>query len=176
MPGTDDRGFRVKLKGSELLMASSLACMRRVNGLMRGRKPRNRAEVNRGWEYDCVGALGECVVAKAFNIYWNGSIGDLSVPDVGPLEVRATSYLAGYGGRGLPFMGINKDDKDDHPYFQVVGPGPEFWITGWMMGVDCKRAEWWKEVGGNGRFCYQVPGESLHPLKDFPLLPTHLRT
>jgi hypothetical protein len=112
------------------------------------------------WEPGIIGALGECVIARASNNYWQGDLGhpDWGAPDVGPFHVRTSTKANGD-------LVLHPRDADDEPFVLVVPIAlPVFRIAGWIAGRDGKRPEFWQTF--TGRPCYFVPQNVLHPWKE----------
>jgi hypothetical protein len=133
--------------------------------------------IGQGYSNHIWGAIGEMVVAKAFDVYWNGNINGLKSPDVGELQVRHTPSDTGL--LTLNQWGSREDNPED-TFFLVVGTGP-YRIAGWIPGeIALARDERGKLIHyrdhfGKGRPCVGIPQELLKPLIEYPDLPYHLR-
>lgn len=109
------------------------------------------------WYRDIIGACGECAVAKALNVYWLAGINQRKEePDVGEnTQVR-------YSTNPSLGMVVRQNDPDHFRYVHVSGSIPTFTVHGWIKGVEAKREEWFKDVGGRGKPAYWVPQSFLH--------------
>jgi DNA polymerase III alpha subunit len=83
--------------------------------------------------------------------------------DVGKnIQVRSTNYREGN-------LLVHPKDKDDQVFVLVKSHNyPEMEISGWILGKDAKRKEFWED-GTNwpkfkGRACYRFPYERLNPI------------
>jgi hypothetical protein len=115
-----------------------------------------------------LGACGENVVAKALNIYWDGSVNTFrSRPDVGKYEVRTRSNKT---KNGKPYQLLVRPDDDDAKDYYLVRlidalGWPRFRIIGHIRGGDAKRPEWFHPHGGYKK-AYFVPDEALIPFEE----------
>lgn len=86
-------------------------------------------------EHDITGAIGECAVAKHFQIKWQAKAGVRTSIDVNErVEVRSRGHKQ--AGRDLV---IRPDDKDDYPYVLTwVRADYSVEIVGWLYGKEGK--------------------------------------
>ena len=104
----------VALSWREVRLAAFAACDLRIMHLHRGTPDHHgRPSRDRGWEVDIVGTLGEWVVAKMFDTYWQGAMPKTdSDGDVACLQVRSTTL--DHGG-----LIVYRDDPEDVPFILV---------------------------------------------------------
>jgi hypothetical protein len=152
--------INIKLKWHELTMAAHIGTQRQIESLRDDKKDKAGYDGS-GWEINIEGAVGELVVAKYLNIYWDGSVNTYkSGHDVGGYEVRTRS-------KSWYELLIRPDDKDDAIYILVTGKGFDYKIRGWLLGKDAKRKEWFKAHGGRDP-AYFAPQSVLHPMSELP--------
>lgn len=83
------------------------------------------------WQTDIEAACAEMAVAKALNIYWDGSVNKFKKdgPDLPPdIEVRTTEYKNGH----LILRDGDKKYCNDMRFVLVVGEAPKFYLSGWI--------------------------------------------
>lgn len=132
--------------------------MRQLQNLYYEREDRYGCNYRTGWTAHIEGACGELVVAKALNRHWSGNIGDLEADDVGPYQVRTTTYI----GPNAKTR-IHKGDADHKRFVGVSGRMPNYEILGWIVARDGKREEWWDDPTHENRPAYFVPRTALNP-------------
>lgn len=83
----------VTLTAAELREAAHGGIERNIDAMKRGRRSyqtdRSDHEQN-WWQSHINGAIGEFAVAKALNLSWNPTVGQINQKDVGEFEVRTT--------------------------------------------------------------------------------------
>lgn len=115
------------------------------------------------WSFDehIQGAIGEMVVAKHFNLYWEAVVRDPwneIQSDVGKgLEIRTT----GPNRRLI----VRSGDPDDKVFIHVAGERLEWTITGWLLGWEAKQDQWLTNAGNNRPPAWFVPSDELHPIE-----------
>jgi hypothetical protein len=118
-------------------------------------------------EIDVLGAEAELAVSRFLNIPWDGRFfrdaqwlkWRKGGHDVGPIEVRATLHKTGR-------LIVHPKDDDDAPFILVrASRRPIFDIVGWQWGGECKKEEYWQDVG-YGRPCFYLPNNKLRPVKE----------
>lgn len=149
----------VRLDWGEIYRAADVGLQRQIANLRRGRQDVAGAEDGLGWEYHMIGAIGECAVAKALGIYWNGNMGNLGAADVADLEVRTAD-------RSYKKLILRPDDPHDSIFIlALVHALPSVKLAGWIKGEDGMLAMW--EQAPNGRPpAYFVPQSSLYSMRD----------
>jgi hypothetical protein len=156
--------IEVKLTWPEIMMAHYVASQRQVQNIMTGAKHKYGFEGD-GEQTHARGCIGELAVAKVFNRFWSGSVGNRKVADVGvKLEVRTvdTPYKC---------LMMHDDDKDDSPYILADATDlPFVRLVGWKLGRDCKQKHYWEEKANNKRPAYFVPREDLEPMERLKVL------
>jgi hypothetical protein len=118
---------------------------------------------------DIQGARAEMAVSKFFGIPWTGKFFENEEwqkwkksggHDVGPLEVRSTTYKYGH----LPMF---KDDLDDAPYILVVVHDEcTYEIIGWCWGWEGRQPGFWADPGRHGRAYFCVPRRILRSIEE----------
>lgn len=148
--------MEITLTTYEMMMAANVGVMRQVQNVKKDRRDAHGAPFDSGWQLHIEGAMGECAVAKALGLYWNGNIGRLDMPDVGPLQVRTRS-------RDHYDLIVHKDDPDDAVFIHVTGRNGTYTIGGYITGAEAKRPEYWQDPAG-GRPAFFVPQDKLIPI------------
>lgn len=111
-------------------------------------------------KFELVGAAGECAVAKALGIYWNGDPGKLMADgDVAGLEVRSTSRRSGH------LILKQKKDKLDRRFVLVTGEIPHLTIRGWCIGKDVVAPEFERNTTGDFA-TWWIPQRLLRPFEE----------
>ena len=147
----------------QMNLAIEVAKLRNAKALENGCAPGNKQPPENTLRDDINGAMGELVVAKYLNHYWDGTQRDLDAPDVGPYEVRTN------GTRRFRDLRLQPEDYDDRIFISVVGFCPKFQILVWIAGIDGKVSDNWKELAPD-RPCFCVKPEDLHPMDTLPSL------
>ncbi len=129
--------IQVDLEPFELTRAASLGVQRQVHRLFTSKRDKNPCPTGEGFQCHIVGACGELAVAKALGTYWPGAIGDFTIPEVGPVQVRTTDCP---GGSLL----LRPEDPDDQPFMLVVGQNATYRIVGWIYGREGKIERFWR--------------------------------
>ena len=156
----NERYVEITLTPLEIMQAAMNAVARRVQGIKKKRPPYYGCPPDREWEVDIIGSLGELVVAKCLNHYWNGNFGNLRAADVGLYQVRASHF---HRNRLI----VHRSDPDDRPFIFVTGRAPTFRVWGWIYGRDAKNPEFWADPAG-GRPAFFVSKEHLRPMSALP--------
>jgi hypothetical protein len=160
-----DQGVEtVMLTWQEMSTAHHIAGQRINMNIARGKQGRYGASNGRDSDsLHLMSVRGEIAVAKAFNLFWSGSVGDYKAIDVGGrVEVRAVDKT----GRRLI---IHPDDHDDMPYVLADTSGaPTIVLRGWILGSAGKRPEWWEALMPHPAFF--VPHQALLPMPALRLL------
>jgi hypothetical protein len=146
----------VELTPAELLLASTVGCMRQVANLRDGRRDAHGAQRESGWQLHVEGACGELAVAKALGLFWSGSIGNLRAADVGEVQVRTRS-------RDDYDLIVHPSDPDGAAFVLVVGTAPRFKLVGWLPGREAKHQRHWLDPAG-GRPAFFVKQSWLYPM------------
>jgi hypothetical protein len=140
----------IELDDNDIRVASHVAFDRGLTSVLAGAR-----NVNGGMEdpflRHVIGALGECAVAKAFDIYWDGSVGRFRGmgSDVGSFQVRARSDK-------LPLI-IRPADSNEDVFILVYMTDSTYrkWnIAGWVTGSQGKKIGQLTNMQGGQR--YQV--------------------
>lgn len=148
----------VTLTYSELLIASHVGIMRRVQNLKSGVPELYGADQHEGaWERAILGAIVEQALAKDRDRFWSGAVGDYYAADVGNfLQARGTAHPQGR---------LLLHPKDSEQQAHVLGRvrGRVVMLVGWVYGFEGKQQQYWKELQA-GRPCFVVPNEILHDM------------
>jgi len=148
----------IKLTPHNLFHAGMVGVSRHIKGA--SKKGRYGADnVKAGWQINCDGAAGEMAVAKAFNLYWDGALGNFNAKDVGKLQVRTNPNDWG------DLILHPKDDDEDIFILVLSHLAPTYRLKGWLKGADGKLKKWWRD-GAKGRPAYFVPQSALSPIKE----------
>lgn len=153
---------QVTLTWYEMSQAAIIACMRNISCKCRGVKNRFGASGENAWDISIEGACGEIAFAKVMNLYWSGGVDRAEYPDVGNYQIRTARP-----GRRLI---LHPSDHDEEIFVLINGESPNFTLTGWILGHEGKKKEFWTDPTNNGRPAYFVPINSLHPINSLPKL------
>jgi len=150
----------VHLTYYEVWLAASVGVSRQLQNIRVQRTGRYGADndTTSAWQHHIEGCLGELATAKAYGLYWSGSVGDLRAADAGPLQVRATRYR-----NGRLIVHPAPADSPDHAFVLVVGTPLRLTLAGWVWGHEAQRDEHWGELQ-RGRPAFNVPQDALRPM------------
>lgn len=111
-----------------------------------------------GWHTDIESACAELAVAKALNLYWDGSINVSKRPDIpSGLQIRHTSFDSGH-------LIVRPGDPLEHRYILVTGTSPLYCLRGWLWGYEVKSiGDWRKHINCDG-YAWWVSQEKLNPI------------
>lgn len=147
----------VTLTEAELRLAAHGGVARNLDAMKRGRKSyqtdRPDHEQN-WWQSHIIGAIGELAVAKALDLPWNPTVGQVDQKDVGEYEVR-TSELP---NPVLRFR--NHNDPRSH-YILAQLKQNRVLLHGWLPGGTVK-------LLGHMEFenCWVAPVDTLYSMAD----------
>ena len=142
-----------------MIQAATSGILRHVENTKKGKKPTYGIDPVNDWQAHIEGALGECAVAKALNMYWAGK-GTVGAADVGlDLEVRTTPIAKGR-------LILHPADKDNAAYVLVTGLNGTYQIRGWVYGWDGKQEKYWDDPSEKNRPAFFVPQEDLISFED----------
>lgn len=148
----------VELTNHNFLHAGIIGVSRQIKGM--NKPDRNGGTGINGWQFHIVGACGELAVAKYYNDYWDGALGDFGAADVGKLQVRTTSWRGGD-------LCLHKYDKDEEAFILVQQHTPTvFRIAGWIYARDGKLEEYWGDKFKTKRPAYWVPESRMRPMNE----------
>lgn len=135
-----------------MLKAAGVGVRRKLKNLRIGRQEWYGNSTDENWQQQIEGAMAELVIAKFMRYDWSG-LGEPGQPDVGPDDVRHTSY-----SRGCLLLHLG--DKDDRVFWLVTGGYGQYQVRGWIVARDGKQERWWRDPKG-GRPCFFVPQAHL---------------
>jgi len=148
----------ISLTKSEVLMASHVGIMRRIDSLFKNYNDtvldRKLHANNSEWAFDIDGACAELAVAKAMGVHWSGHIGSFKEPDVSEIHVRSTSRKNGH-------LIIRDNDPEKYTYMLVITECPNYIIVGGISGKKAKSLPK-KDADENGAGAWWIGQESLH--------------
>jgi hypothetical protein len=119
------------LSFEDMLTAGIVGLRRHISGMALNREHQgNSSEASHSFDPHILGAMGELVVAKAFNLYWDATVGRVDACDVGGIiEVKCRRLGRGFG------LSIRPNYKPDKPYVLVRAEPPNrFFLVGWLYG------------------------------------------
>ena len=151
-------GVAVHLEWPEVYRAAEVGIMRQVSACQKKRADCYGLNPADGWSAHIEGACGELAVAKYFDRFWSGTIGQVDQSDVGEYEVRTSD-------RQNARLILHPNDKDGARFFLVTGHAPDFELVGWIYARDGKRPEFWTDPTGKNRPAFFIPQSALHPIK-----------
>ena len=112
-------------------------------------------------------AGAEIAVAKALNLYWDGSVGTFKTKaDVGlKTEVRMTSMRT-------PKLIVRPNDVPERDYILVldcweIGSKPKYELLGWMPGYEAKNDKYLTDNGNGRPPAFMVPVPELRTMEDY---------
>jgi hypothetical protein len=147
----------ITLESSEMIFAINAGAMRRVYNLQRGLRDKYGL-VKHPWQADIEGAMAEMAVAKAFDVFWSGSIGKLHAMDAGNYQVRYTPYETGH-------LVLNPADDDSQTFIFVTGGDGQYHLRGYAIAGEVKLEEFYTSKVP-GRYAYFVPQDMLRPIEE----------
>jgi len=149
----------------ELRMAAAVGCERQLRAMRgnyspgHGLKP---APVN-DWGISICGAAAELFVAKSLDLFWCDRPALDYDGDVGPYHVRWTPYVSGH-------LTIHAPDPEDAPFVLVTGTPPQLAIRGWTFAHVAQQKRYWSDLGGDGRWAFNLPISDLQPMVELPTI------
>jgi len=147
----------VTLTWAEVLLGSTVGCMRHISALKAGKHDAHGAEAG-GWNYHINGACGEIAVAKHLKCFWGGTINTWKDADLGVrLQIRTRS-------KDYYELIVRKNDSSEDHFVLVTGNAPEYVVRGWIVGEDAKKDMWIQEYA-NREAAYFVPQRFLNPME-----------
>lgn len=146
--------MRVTLNYSEMIQAGQIGVCRQAANVAKGLKDRYGASPEDGWSLHITGALGEVAVAKAYNLFWHGTLGQYGATDVGGLVEVRTCLKPSHS------LILHPDDADERPFVLVHVAAPVCTILGWTLGKRGKDQRFWRDPG-TGRPAFFVPRDAL---------------
>lgn len=138
----------------EIRVAAQVGLQRQLEDIHRDKRSYSGERKEGAWSRHIEGALSECALAKALNVYWNKR--SYPLPDVGDVDCRSTSVESGH-------LQIKKDDPDDRKFYLLIGINGKYRIAGWIYAKDAKKPEYWGSKGEGRKPCYWVPQDKLIP-------------
>lgn len=163
-----DAGVQVVMTKSEMLQAYMVGATRQVDNVYAAVRNTYEAPEENQLGFNLHGALAEKVVAKHYNVYWSGALGDYRAKDVAGAQVRGTPRRDGH----LIVHRHADGDAADDPFILVTGLGPRFMIRGWIMGRDAQVQKYWTTILRNKPLrnpAFFVPQEDLEPIQTLVL-------
>ena len=149
----------ITLSWHEAAMASEVGRLRQLASVKAGRQDQHGFSGD-GWSEHIEGACGEAAVAKALNIFWDGSIDAFSRDDLPGLQVRTRSQ------HDWDLI-VRPHDADQAIWVLVTGRCPSYLVHGWIYGHEAKAPAWLRTYGGRPP-AYFVPKAALHDLGRLP--------
>ena len=147
----------VELTPAEVLQGAQAGIMRQTKNIGRKLKHRYGASTENDWQMHVEGCLGEMVVAKYLNMFWDGAVGIPHHGDIGRLEVRTSNYETAR-------LIVHDRDLSGSIFILVTGRNGSYSICGWIKGEEAKQGRFWKDPAG-GRPAYFVPQSELNEIE-----------
>ena len=148
--------MKVTLNSYELWQAAQVGLVRAYDSYIKNNK--DIWFENRTWAamvaVNVQGAIGEVAVAKALNLFFNGSFGvyklspDLSTKDI-KIEVR-------HSGEKKETCSVREGDDPESVIIFSTGGGPDIEILGWIYAGKAK-TDAHKKTKANGETWYAFP-------------------
>lgn len=149
----------ITLDEHQVLLATLIATMRHAQNISHPyREQRYGAEWNEINKH-IVGCYGECAVAKHFNRFWDGSIGNLKAKDVGTIQVRASEL-------GNPSMILHPADNDEDYFVCASVKKNVVTLIGWLYARDGKQDRYWRTDVRNP--AYFIQSQDMNSFRDKP--------
>ena len=176
-----DSAARVVLTPNEWRFAVDTALSINEFANINGLKHNYDASNDDTFDMSIIGCAGELAVAKYFNVFWAGKVGDIQSFDVAGIdvEVRATQHLLGKLILHPRATEETKGDKADTPYVLAVYVQPTasiqkhmFRLPGWILSDDAWNTFEFKDHFQTKRPCYAIAQGHLRPM---PELKTFIR-
>lgn len=149
--------FSYMLTWFELFQAAQVGISRQIDNLRKGAKEAYGEPVE-PWFAHIQGACGELLVARHYDWFWSGQLGNYRARDAGPVQVRSAR-------RPTDRLCLHKRDQADQIFVLVTGEPPMMRMCGWLRAGDGQQPEFWTDPG-TGRAAYFVPQHMLHPMAD----------
>lgn len=151
---------KVKLSGSNMLVAAMIGVQRHVQNTFNGARPAHGLKPGESvWDLAIDGAVAELAVAKAMDKHWDGALGNYDAADVGQFQVRSTRHADGH------LIVHDSDDSDAIFILVLSGAAPIYEIAGWKFGGDAKNGKYRVERRP-GHPCFWVPQSDLEPFEE----------
>lgn len=144
------------LDTKEMLIAAQVGVIRQIENTKKARVPAHGQEPDRNYQDHIIGAMGEMVVAKALNLWWQGMF-VFRGPDV-VVQVRTADGLR-------KRLILHPSDKDDEIFVHVRTDGLGYFeLVGWIKAKDGKRPEYWSDPTKKNRHAFFVPNDKLNDM------------
>lgn len=153
------------LSWSEVMLAINAGVMRRVYAVKSGKAGVYGARDESVWDNDINGAIAEMGCAKWANVFWNGTVGVTTSPDVGKWQVRS-KVIKGHR------LVVRPSDNDGDVFVSVLVQIPNVVLCGWLFGRDAKRSEWLQTFEPKPAM-YFVEDQFLRPMDELLSVETH---
>lgn len=153
-------GIEVRLDWSEVWFGVNAGVMRRLHALRTGKLAAYGAQDDSAWDNDINGALAELGCAKWRNVFWSGTVGSTTLPDVGKWQVRS-KILESHR------LVVHQDEDDDEVFVLALVKIPIITLCGWLHGRDAKRPEFLKHYPPKPP-TYFVENSCLRPMAEVP--------
>ena len=156
-----DRTIEVFLTDEEIEKAENIGVKTQTYNTKRGVKDQKTVNGTRGYRWHQIGAVCEKACSKGLKIPWYREIGNYKHSDVGPFEVRATTWEAGK-------LRLNKGKtRLGAIYILVIDMRPKFILAGWIIAEDGMKDKYWgRHYHGVDAKCWGVPQEDLRPMSE----------
>lgn len=148
--------MRVTLTPYEIDMAAAVGVRRMVSAVSKSLADKHGYSGD-GWGIHIEGAMGELAVAKALNLYWDGSVDTFRRADISPNIHVKTRSNPDYD------LIVRMSDPNEGVFVLVTGRCPVYEVRGWTTGKDAKRDEFLQTYGGR-EAAYFVPQARLNEM------------
>lgn len=157
----------VTLTSAEMLEAEDVADERQYEASRSGRRSGFAGGHDLELRRHRFGAYGEAAVSKGLGIPWLKTVNTFhrGPPDVGEYEVRTRS------DEKYTDLIIRRDDQRiiRRKFIGVLAHDmPRFELTGWIVGTDAQRDEWFHNYGKNRSGCWWVKVADQHDMSELP--------
>jgi hypothetical protein len=113
-----------------------------------------------GGRFNRQGMRGEKAVALHYDYPWEGDVGNVGAPDVGPYEVRSI---------GQRHLSLTLHDTDrSAPFILVLVQDATFTLLGWLWKEEGTKPQYWRTDRRSP--AYWVPQRDLHRMETLPPL------
>ena len=150
--------MEVTLTTHEMAIAAWVGVRRNVESRRRGLRDRHGYKGD-GWQVHIEGAGGELAVAKALDMYWDGSVNTFKRADLPGIQVRTALTHKN--------LIVRPADAPDEVFVLVTGQMPDYQVHGRLRGSDAMQPQFLSGVGGRPP-AYFVPPSKLNPIETLP--------
>jgi hypothetical protein len=155
----------VSLSADDVKWAEDLAALRQGRAEVQHR-PNLRVVQRPDLELHRLGAFGEVVMARHYDLPLPALDLGASSGDVGGVEIKTTLKRRGWAPV-LYLWRKKHDDDPERPVLLICDEGARFELVGWLWSHEVRVPEFWNEA--LPRPCWAVPAARLRSPKSLPV-------